>query len=291
VALLERAVRDAWFAGRERVFRYLGLLYPPEPIYHAFLTLQNGSASARANALEWLEQTLGHGLFKKVAPGLQESELQGAPRTDVRRAFAELLAGGDVWLAECAAWALAEMRPPWAEEELRWAESSAMTELACVAERALAKMSADGNDARQKREHGAMNLVEKVFLLHQIDLLQEARSEELALLASIAEEVEVGPGTVLLAQGEPTDALYVVIGGAVELRRAGEQVLTAQDGTPFGTWALIDESPSLVGATAVADTRLLRIAREDFYDLLADHNELVRGLLKGLARRVRALVA
>ena len=105
------------------------------------------------------------------------------------------------------------------------------------------------------------------------------------------EDGEAKAGTVLVRQDEPTDALYVVVRGAVELRRAGEQVLMAQDGTPFGTWALIDEEPSLVDATAVQDTQLLRITRQDFYDLLADYQELVRGLLQGLARRVRALVA
>jgi CRP-like cAMP-binding protein len=136
-----------------------------------------------------------------------------------------------------------------------------------------------------------MNLIEKVFLLQQVDLLQGARSAHLALLASIAEEVEVEPGTVLIRQGEPTDALYVVIRGAVELRGAGEQLLVARDGTPFGTWALIDESPSLFSARAVEDTRLLRITRSDFYDLLADHHELALGLLQGLARRVRTLVS
>jgi CRP-like cAMP-binding protein len=130
-----------------------------------------------------------------------------------------------------------------------------------------------------------MNLIEKVFLLQQVDLLQGARSAHLALLASIAEEVEVEPGTVLIRQGEPTDALYVV------LRGAGEQLLVARDGTPFGTWALIDESPSLFSARAVEDTRLLRITRSDFYDLLADHHELALGLLQGLARRVRTLVS
>ena len=59
----------------------------------------------------------------------------------------------------------------------------------------------------------------------------------------------------------------------------------------FGTWALIDEAPSVVTATAREEARLLRITRADFYDLLADHSELALGLLQGLARRVRTLVA
>ena len=65
----------------------------------------------------------------------------------------------------------------------------------------------------------------------------------------------------------------------------------ARDQTAFGTWALIDRAPSLVTAKATEPTRLLSIEREDFDDLLNENPELALGLLQGLARRVRTLVA
>jgi CRP-like cAMP-binding protein len=136
-----------------------------------------------------------------------------------------------------------------------------------------------------------MDAIEKVFLLQGVDLLQGARSAHLALLASIAEEFEADPGALLLRRDEPPDALFVVIRGAVELHGLGGQTLVAREGTAFGTWALIDESPSLVEARAAEPTRLLRIERSDLFDLLADYPELSVGLLQGLARRIRTLVA
>lgn len=134
-----------------------------------------------------------------------------------------------------------------------------------------------------------MDLIEKVFLLQNVDLLQGAGSAQLALLASIAEEVEADEGEVLLERGDPTDALYVVIRGRVVLHGVADQSLTVENGSPFGTWALIDDEPSLVEARAVESTRLLRISRRDFDDLLADYPELGLDLLQGLARRVRSL--
>ncbi len=134
-----------------------------------------------------------------------------------------------------------------------------------------------------------MELIEKVFLLQQVDLLRGATAQQLALLASIAEEVAADAGAVVLRRGEPTDAMHLVVEGSVELRGIGDQLLMAQHGTAFGTWALIDEAPSLVDARVVEPGRLLRITRADFDDLLADHHELSLGLLRGLARRVRAL--
>jgi CRP-like cAMP-binding protein len=135
-----------------------------------------------------------------------------------------------------------------------------------------------------------MELIEKVFLLQQVDLLRGARGAHVALLASIAEEIEVPAGETLVREGEPPDAMYVVIRGAVELRGVGERFVVGAEGA-FGTWALIDEQPSPIQATACETTRLLRVTRLDFHDLLADHSELAVGMLQGLARRVRSLVA
>jgi hypothetical protein len=286
--LLQRSLSDAWLSGRERVFRLLGLLYEPEGVYRSYLSVQSGSSRARANAMEWLERTVGHALSVRLAPAIQEGKVGRGRERELREVLIELMGGDDSWLAGCAAWAALEMREPWVREELQRARASANTELGHLAEQALARLDSEEKGTQPESEE--MNLIEKVFLLQQVDLLSDASAEQLALLASIAEEIEVKPGTVLLRQEEPTEALYVVIRGAVELRRADEQVLTAQDGTAFGTWALIDESPSLIAAAAVETSGLLRITREDFYDLLADHTELARGLLKGLARRVRSLV-
>jgi CRP-like cAMP-binding protein len=47
----------------------------------------------------------------------------------------------------------------------------------------------------------------------------------------------------------------------------------------------------MISARAATDSDLLRISRSDFFDVLEDRPELAVGLLQGLARRVRTLVA
>lgn len=284
--LLRRSLSEAWLSGRERVFRALGLWYDPHGVYRSYTTLLGGSTVARANALEWLEQTVGHGLFKRMLPAVQEGAGKSRHR-EPKDLLTELMADDDVWLASCALWAATELREPWVGEALHQARRSKSAELRDLAERALARL----DEKATQPESSEMNLIEKVFLLQQVDLLSDARAEDLALLASVAEVISVTGGTVLIRQDEPTEAMYIVIRGAVELRRAKEDVLTAEDGTAFGTWALIDESPSLIEARAVEASELLKLTREDFYDLLADHAELARGLMTGLARRLRNLVA
>ena len=160
--------------------------------------------------------------------------------------------------------------------------------LARVALRLARRMETPGRE-RNERDEGEMELIEKVFRLQTVDLLSGVKSRQLALLASIAREVEVRRDTIFIRRGEPTDALYLVINGEVSLEGEGNGSISLTDGEAFGTWALIDENPSLVEARAVAPTRVLRIMREDFRDLLIDHPELGLDLLRGLASRVRGL--
>ena len=62
-------------------------------------------------------------------------------------------------------------------------------------------------------------MVEKVILLQQVDVFTEVPTEQLAHLAVIAEEVEAKSEQAIYAQGDPSDALYVVIQGQVRLHR------------------------------------------------------------------------
>ncbi len=280
--LLRRALREAWLERQEGVFRLLGLMYAPEPMYRCYLALSGGEARARANALEWLEETVDREQLAEIGPVVGKAA-DRSPLPDLRGDLGPLLRDGDPWIARMAVAATGELNAAWSRAALRdIIETGTSDELCALAERLL-------DPPRSGRM--AMDLIEKVFLLQKIDLLQDARSAHLALLASIAEDVDVDAGTVLLRQGEPTDALYVVVEGAVDLAGVADQRMEALEGNAFGTWALIDEAPSLVTATTRGPARLLRIARGDFYDLLADHSELALGLLQGLARRVRTLVA
>jgi CRP-like cAMP-binding protein len=135
-----------------------------------------------------------------------------------------------------------------------------------------------------------LNIVEKVISLEAVDLLQSLTPEQLARLASIAREVNFPPGKTVLAPGKPLDALYVIVDGAVELFRNGEPLHVARQNDVLGAWALFDDDPMPVEARTVEDTRLLRIAREDFYDLLSDNVEIAAAVFSTLVKRFRKLV-
>ena len=136
-----------------------------------------------------------------------------------------------------------------------------------------------------------LNIVEKVILLEGVDLLSGLTPEQLARIAAIAQEVKIPPAKTILEAGKPLDALYVIVEGAVELSRDGSPLTTARQNEVLGAWALFEEADPLpVTARTLEDTRLLRISREDFYDLLADNSEITSAIFSTLVKRFRKLV-
>lgn len=134
-----------------------------------------------------------------------------------------------------------------------------------------------------------LNLIEKVLLLQDVDLFAEVSTENLGYLAGIAEEIRPEEPVTLFRQGLVPDAFYVVVEGRVHLDRDGTRILEAGPKEVLGAWALFDQEPHLSSARADTASVLLKVEREAFFDLLADHRSITEGILKALARRVRRL--
>jgi CRP-like cAMP-binding protein len=135
-----------------------------------------------------------------------------------------------------------------------------------------------------------LTIIEKVILLQGIDILSEVPTEQLAALATIADEVSFMADEDIFSENDFPDALYIVLEGSVRLHRDGNEIAVAKDKEAFGSWALLDEEPRVASATSLAETRLLRIDREDFIDLMADHVQIVQGVLKRVVKRLRSLI-
>ncbi len=135
-----------------------------------------------------------------------------------------------------------------------------------------------------------LNIVEKVIALEAAELLQSLKPEQLARVAGIAAEVSMGAGQTVLDPSQPGGALMIVVDGSVELSRNGEVLMVARRNDVLGAWALFDDEPMPIAAKTLEETRLLKIPREDFYDLLADNSEITQAIFSTLVKRFRRLV-
>ncbi len=135
-----------------------------------------------------------------------------------------------------------------------------------------------------------LTTLERAIRLQKVDLFNDLETDLLALLASIAQQIEVGKGETLFEEKSPPRSLYVVLSGRMEMERGGQTIFHVGTDETIGNWALFDDQPSVVTARAADETWLLRIDREDFYDLLSDHTEITRKLFQALFKRVRNLL-
>jgi CRP-like cAMP-binding protein/HEAT repeat protein len=136
-------------------------------------------------------------------------------------------------------------------------------------------------------------LVERLFLLEDVDLFRGLAADDLLAIAALATELVVEPGLVLYREGDlGNDNLYVIIDGVIELTRGGKLLMTLNPGESAGQVSFVDKGPRPVTAR-VADgkaARLLVVEREQFFDLMADRTSLMNGFFDVLANRLRALI-
>ena len=133
--------------------------------------------------------------------------------------------------------------------------------------------------------------IEKAIFLQDIEAFAEIPPEQLSHIASIAKELELEPDTALIKQDEPADSLYFVIEGRVRLERDGREIMQYGEKEDIGIWSLLDdEQPNIATAVTIEPTRLLKIDREQFFEIVADYVEITQGIFKSLARRIRGTV-
>jgi len=136
-----------------------------------------------------------------------------------------------------------------------------------------------------------LTTVEKVIFLQDVDIFAFTSSESLTHIAAITNEVEKTVDETIFSEGEYPDAMYLVIEGSVRLSRNNQEIMIARSKDVFGTWALFDDEPRVSDAVTLEDTQLLKIEKEDFIDLLADHVDITQSILKVMVKRLRKLMS
>jgi CRP-like cAMP-binding protein len=136
-----------------------------------------------------------------------------------------------------------------------------------------------------------MTNLEKVLALQNVDLFSGIALEQMSYLAAIMKEVSIPSGRRLYMQGDQPEGLYIVVSGTILMRRSQSDIDRILPNGTFGVWALFDDEPRLATAEALEESRLLFIPREDFYDALSDHIEIMAGLFRHLVQRLRKIAA
>jgi len=129
-------------------------------------------------------------------------------------------------------------------------------------------------------------------LIRDVPLLARLPQEELKALASKGHAHTYSSGTAIFHEGDPGDALHIVIEGGVRIVVAspkGEEATVALlgPGECVGDLALLDGRPRSASAIASGATKTLVVRRDDFREWISTRPKAAVALLETLSLRVR----
>jgi len=144
--LLVSTLEERLKATLERLFRLLGLQYPPRQIYAAYLAFSRGHSDLAATALEFLDNVLDRDLKRIMVPilddpsmlGQRGRDLFGIEVTTVEAALRELLHTNDEWLVACAIATAAQLNLTNLAPEIHSASNEVDSDVSQVARDAMA---------------------------------------------------------------------------------------------------------------------------------------------------------
>jgi CRP-like cAMP-binding protein len=116
-------------------------------------------------------------------------------------------------------------------------------------------------------------------------------SDAISLHASM-DSVKISKGSILFAEGDEGDHLYVIVEGKIKLGTSSgdgrENLLSILGpGEMFGELSLFDPNPRTSTATAVTDAKLLSLGQTKLIPWLAENPKVALNLLASLAQRLR----
>jgi AAA family ATP:ADP antiporter len=295
LSLLKAALNRKLERHRDQLFLLLSFIYDAQSVMIArdTLYLARGSGEKRAYALEMIDTLISQELKEILLPLLDDLSLAERlyrlsdpfPQQSLGQIqrLQEIIIRSDMgltsWIKACTLWALARLDSTMYHSYLDELHRDSSPEAVHVLTLLEAK---DGDKAM-------LSTVEKVIILKTVGIFSETPDEVLAEAASILEEVEVKAGETIFEKGDVDNCMYTIIEGQVRIHDGERTLVHLGERDVFGEMAVLDPQPRSASATATADTRLFRLDQGLFYELMSDRIEVARGIIRVLARRLRAL--
>jgi CRP-like cAMP-binding protein len=111
-------------------------------------------------------------------------------------------------------------------------------------------------------------------------------------LAALLHRRSLQKGEILFHKGDQGSAFFIIIKGLIKIgvsNKIGDEVTLAhlRNGDFFGEMALLDEQPRSASATALEESLLYVLDRNDFFPFLVQNENAVRSILCALSMRLR----
>lgn len=129
-----------------------------------------------------------------------------------------------------------------------------------------------------------MTVLEKVEVLQRLPIFAGVRTESLARIAALAQEVSYEPRQQMYRENEAADSMFVVLQGEVSLMREAREAQRIGPDHLVGVQALLAADTQQETAVAATPTQALQIDQQDFFDVMAEDFNITRGILRALVK-------
>ncbi len=143
----------------------------------------------------------------------------------------------------------------------------------------------------------SLTTIEKMMLIRQVPIFSDLAADDLEELAAVVEERKIDAGKDVFREGDPGDAVYLIIKGSVCVFTGGdgvrpERVLSELGtGACIGEMAVLDASPRSATVRAIERTRTLRVPGEGFKRVMTERPEMSQAIVAELVKRMRGMMS
>lgn len=122
----------------------------------------------------------------------------------------------------------------------------------------------------------------------RVPIFSNCTPDEILAIDGATQKQSFMPGQIIVSQGTPGQAFYMILSGRVEIARDGNSLGAFRPGDFFGEMSLLDSAPRSATIRAMEPTACLMLSSWDFKALLERHPSIAVKLLEVLSRRLRA---
>ena len=126
---------------------------------------------------------------------------------------------------------------------------------------------------------------DKTAIVGRLPLFARLDPRSIEAVATLAKVVSTPAGTVLMEQGEPARAFFVIVTGTIHIERDGDFIRSMTDGGFLGEIGLIEGTKHTATATCETDCELVEFGAYEFGRVMATFPDVRARVEAAAARR------
>ena len=127
-----------------------------------------------------------------------------------------------------------------------------------------------------------------IEMLRKIPLFRGLEDDGLKAIANLSKAMLFREGESIVKEGDAGLGFYIIAEGQAVVKRKKRVIGKIERGGFFGEMALFDDLPRSAEVVATEPTKCFVILRWNFWSLVSKNTNVVKGLLREMARRLRA---